>query len=98
MDERIAKINRADLGFEDHGIFGFNIDFQFSEASFQGTGWYGIKSSEILSRVMEAVGVARWEDLRGRTVLALYEDERIVGIKPLPTENGKILLFKNVEM
>lgn len=51
--------------------------------------------------IMGACGVEKWEDIKGRTVIAITDSDAdwggtVVGIKPLPTEPGKEFLFDSV--
>lgn len=54
---------------------------------------------EFVARVIKACGVDSWEKLPGRTVFVLREKEYgpIVGIEPLPTEQGKRFLVADLE-
>lgn len=56
---------------------------------------------EYIMRVMSACGVSKWEDVKGRTIIVLKRDNswhsEILGLKPLPTENGKSFLFSDLE-
>lgn len=51
--------------------------------------------------VMRACGVQKWEDIAGRTVIALSEGDEgswggtVIGLKPLPTEKGKEFIFRD---
>lgn len=103
MNEKLAKIRRADIGFEDHGIFGVNVDFDFGTSS-QGTGWYSISGewgTEFLKRVLLACSVREWKDLPGRQVYVLCDSDdwgaKIIGIKPLPFDNGKQFLISDLD-
>ena len=109
LEEVIAKIESTHLGYEDHGIFSFNVSFSFG-GSGQGTGHYVICSEKsdspndvagirIVKAIVDACGVDQWEKLKGRTVFVLKEpgwSGMIRGIAPLPTENGKRVVFKDV--
>lgn len=103
MNEQLAKVNRADLGFEDHNIFGVNIDFNYG-GSGQGTGWYSLKGewgTEFLKRTLQACSVREWKDLPGRQVYVIRSsddwDAKVVGIKPLPFDKGKEFLFSDLD-
>lgn len=46
--------------------------------------------------IIRACGVDSWEQIKGRTVIALREHGyhgKVVGLKPLPTEPGKTFMF-----
>lgn len=100
--QTLAKIKRADLGFEDHDIFGFNIEFVLGTNLHQGTGWYFIGNEHggpFLAEILKAVGVRRWSELEGKTVFVIHDEEEgynslIKGIEKLPTETrGGRLIF-----
>lgn len=109
MQEDIAKITSTALGYEDHGMFSFNVSFTYG-ASSQGTGHYCICSENsdqdwdaagirIVKGIIDACGVDRWEKLVGRTVIVVRDDGQhgqIRGIKPLPTEKGREFMFAEV--
>ena len=96
----IAKIIKAELGFEDHNIFGFNIDFKLDGIMHQGTGWYFLSNEHggpLLESIMKAVGVQRWDQLVGKNVFVLHDEPRgrITGIEKLPVESvGGRFVFK----
>lgn len=107
MQEQIAKIRTAKLGYEDHGIFAAALDFDYG-GSGQGVLYaldtysgdnerVGTASGlDFIIRVVQACGVSAWDEVAGKTVIALREDGyngRVVGIKPLPTEGGKPFMF-----
>lgn len=100
--QTLAKIKRADLGFEGHEIFGFNIEFALSSIRYQSTGWYFLSNEHggpFLEAILKAVGVRRWSELEGKTVFVLHEEDEgyyglIKGIEKLPTEtSGGRLVF-----
>ena len=101
MHAQIAKINSTFLGIEDHGIFSINIDFDYG-GSAQGTGHYGVEGeacAKFVQGMIRACGVSQWEHLKGRTIYVLRENDawnaKIVGFRPLPTENGTEFLIKD---
>ncbi len=65
-----ARIESTHLGLEDHGIFTFMLMMKFSESSGQGFGGYALPpnaaSMNIIAGIIKAVGVEKWEDLRGK--------------------------------
>lgn len=86
--ERIAKIEKTMLGYEDHGIFTSSLDLSYG-GSHQGAGQLCLdyNDKEIgrtestpgavyrwVTGVMRACGVERWEAVRGRTVIAICEE------------------------
>jgi hypothetical protein len=56
---------------------------------------------DFIAGVLRAAGVDRWEKLPGRTLYALIDEDaqgygwggKVVGFRPLPTENGSEFLF-----
>jgi hypothetical protein len=109
-EREIAKIERAEIEFEDHGIYVFS-------ASFKGDNWgQGIggrivsvhdpatkrqkgtqEGMDFVLRFMEAAGVEQFSKLVGRTVYVLRDRDMIVGIAPLETEPGKKFVFDEIE-
>jgi len=97
----LARISRADLGFEDHGIFAVSLEFDYGGAM-QGTGSYALSNASggpFLEALLNAVGVSQWKDLEGKTVFVLKQSEHgqhlIEGIEKLPTEKrGGRIVFK----
>lgn len=53
---------------------------------------------EFVRRIIKAVGVEKWEDLMGRTIVILRDtsDRNIMGIENLPTERGERVMFGEV--
>lgn len=82
MEIRNAKITGTMLGREDHGIMTFMVYIDISESGSCGIGGYALdgydretktrvfsaKSMEAISKILEVVGVERWEDLRGKYI------------------------------
>ena len=54
---------------------GYNLAF-FNGTSFEGSE----KGLEALTRIMDVVGVAKWEDIKGHYVRVKQEDRLVVGI------------------
>jgi hypothetical protein len=105
MEERIAKIVKTRLGYEDHGILTAWLDLDYGGAG-QGAGGSALdgpyedgkrqpnaECGRFIAGVIGACGVANWEDVKGRTVIALCDD-LVRGIKPLPTEPGTPFMFE----
>ena len=98
--KEVGKIDWTKLGF-DHDVFVFQIYFKFG-ASGQGFGGYGLEHEDcykVLKRILQAVGVEKWEDLKGKYAHVYREPKKsdiIIGIGPvLPTE-GKIFYIKEL--
>lgn len=88
--ERIAKIERTFLGYEDHGIFTAIINLSYGSSA-QGAGMlsldYRDKENEggrietdpgcvhrFVTGCLRACGVDQWEHIKGRTVIAICEE------------------------
>jgi hypothetical protein len=83
-----ARIDYTRLGLEDHGIMTFTIGLEWS-GSGQGFGGLALdmwsKEKEcrvghpdsimIIRRIIEAVGVSNWEDLKGKYVRIRHESD-----------------------
>lgn len=81
MKIKNAKITNTMLGREDHGIFTFMIDVEFENCGC-GIGGYALdyydkdinkrlfstKSLEVISKILDVVGVDKWEDLKGNYI------------------------------
>jgi hypothetical protein len=109
MEKRIAKINNADIGFEDHGIFTVFIDLSYGDKSFQGISGYSLSHSakgstgyltigepkgiDFIMGIMKACGVDVWSKMKGRTIYALIEDGLVKGLEQLPTEGKESIYF-----
>lgn len=96
----IATIESADLGFEDHGILGWNLAFKGASWG-QGSGWRGLGfetayGTHVINEVLKGVGAGRWSELKDKRVFVLREDQfgSIVGTSNL--EGDKILLWDSI--
>ena len=99
---KVGKLTHAFLGFEDHGIFSFNLAFDFGGTG-QGTGHYNINGpvgGPLIKAILETLGAHEWKDLDGTIVYVLYAEDdwnaSIVGVQALPFSpgSGKPLIFK----
>ena len=82
MEIKNAQITSTMLGREDHGIFTFMIHVKFDSCVSCGIGGYALdcydresdkrvysaKSLEAVSKILDVVGVDRWEDLNGKYI------------------------------
>lgn len=74
---RNAKIESTHLGFEDHGIMTFYLHLKY-DGTGQGFGGYGLDDGPkgtafgmvAVRKVLETVGVSKWEDLPGKYIRA----------------------------
>ena len=114
MHKTIAKITGTFLGASEdtHGIFTAQIGVSYGSDSGteQTVGGYNLGrdrsgfTAAFIRGVLAAAGVESWEQLKGRTVLVLTEDDPdttgganpILGIAPLPTERGLPFLFSEL--
>lgn len=94
MEREIAKVEHAELGLEDHDIFGFNIAFAGAGWG-QGTGWYALSTSKggatscaFLERIVRSFGVRDWSKIVGRTVWVEHTHAKLTAWENLPTEPG----------
>lgn len=76
-----AVIKSARLGFEDHGIltFAITVDHEYGTQAF---GNYNLTNAQmkVISRILKAVGVNSWEELKGKYVRIKISDSYIKGI------------------
>ena len=79
-----AKISSTMLGIEDHGIMTFSLSMSFDSCG-QGFGGYALdgkagkighaKSILAIRKILETVGVNKWEDLEGQLVRIKKDSE-----------------------
>lgn len=116
--QRIAKIASTSLGVEDHGVLTAYLTVDYGGAV-QAIGGYGLDrydaeqkrrvgtayGCEFIARVIRACGVAKWEDVAGRTIYVLQDlpegtsvlgTAKVVGIENLPTEPGERFVFADL--
>ena len=73
-----ATIENTMLGIEDHGIMSFSLTLTYGGGYGQGFGGYALdgkggeqghaKSILCIRKIIETVGVEKWEDLRGKYI------------------------------
>ena len=77
-----AQIINVSLGYEDHGILTFGLSLNIADGTCCTFGGYALDeydeetkkrycpaySMELITRIMKAVGVSRWEDLKGKYI------------------------------
>ena len=96
-----AKITDVSLGIDDHCCLTFSIVLKgsgwgtcfggYNLAFFNGTSFKGSeKGLEALTRIMDVVGVSKWEDIKGHYLRVKQEDRLVVGI-------GNIIKDKSFE-
>ena len=102
----IATIEETHLGFEDHGILTISLMLNGADGWGQSAGNRFLGNSETLSpylglqmtAIMKVLGVRKWEDVKGKQILALYDKEspfgRIVGIANF-NDQHKVLNFND---
>ena len=82
LTKKNAKVISTHLGYEDHGILTFYLYLDYGGTS-QGAGGIALSGGtptkfmdfRILSDILGTVGVEHWEDLRGRSVVALLDGD-----------------------
>ncbi len=86
----------------------FSLNFDFGGDGQQGFGGYCLdtgngkdstaSTGDLIRSIIEVCGVEKWEDIKEKTVFALYEkdgwNQSIIGIKGLPFESNKTFLIK----
>ena len=108
---RIGTITTTLLGMEDHGIFttsllvewpssgvsvgGFALDSYEKDLDRRAGTAYGL---DHVMQILETVGVEKWEDVRGKEVIVLFEGDggwgaRSVGIANI-TDESKVFIPK----
>lgn len=86
-----AQIADVSLGIDDHCCLTFSIVLKgsgwgtcfggYNLAFFNGTTFKGFeKGLEALARIMDVVGVSKWEDIKGHYVRVKQEDRLVIGI------------------
>lgn len=70
------------LGIEDHGIFTFNLTLDYGDGG-QGAGNYGIDKPygiALIRKILNTVGVDKWEDLKGEHIRAQCSHTKVHAI------------------
>jgi hypothetical protein len=80
------------------GIGGYTLDEPRKDGDDKHIGRFGTSyGMEWIMRCVDACGVDRWEQVKGRTVLVYFEEDswgaQPIGMGPLPTEPGKPFMF-----
>lgn len=68
MNTHNALIRSTHLGFEDHGVFTFMLSLAW-DGGVQGFGGWGMRGEfgpAVIMKILQAVGVERWEELKGK--------------------------------
>ena len=102
----IAKITDTFLGASEdsHGILTAELTVDYGVTGGQRIGGYNLGSKttafgmQFVRAILGAVGVACWEQVKGRTILVIQDGEngRPIGIQNLPTEHGKRFVFDDL--
>lgn len=80
MEIKNATIVETMLGFEDHGIFTFMIRVKASGFGIGYGGWTGDAVTVRLPLILKALGVDRWEQLKGLYCRMKLDGNRCVDI------------------
>lgn len=92
----LGTVTSFDIGFEDHGIFAWNVGFDFG-SGVQGTGWRGFgngpDNARPIKEVLTVLGLGRVALAKGARVYALRQERYgpIQGLMNL--DQDKYLLF-----
>lgn len=107
----IAHIDATSLGWEDHGILTATLHLSWKGSGI-GTGGYCLDTTDNgkrkgtaygldhIMQIMATVGVSRWEDLKGKNVIVLFDvpmDRSTVGQSSVGIAgllNEKVLIYK----
>ena len=112
LEKELGVITDTMLGIEDHGLFTFSIGFDFGTSS-QGFGNVSLdtydknsdkrvgtaEGCEAIMRLLEAVGVRKWEDLVAKEMWVYREHLRgqIIGIEsPAYRKAGRPLFLRDL--
>jgi hypothetical protein len=101
MQRKNARITKTMLGWEDHDIFTFLLMLDYGGMG-QGAGQLCLGNSkgvhaltgEMISKILQTVGVDTWEELPGKNVVAIIEDGLVRGIAPIL--GGKDFIFASL--
>jgi hypothetical protein len=90
-----------DYGGSGQGAGGYALDQPLRDKNDKFIKRTGTASGmDFIIGIIRACGVEKWEDVEGRTVIALREGDgwggKVIGLKPLPTERGTEFLFDSV--
>lgn len=91
--ERPAQITGTYLGNGEysHGIFTAELTLHYGNGDYQATPGLNLNApggaaGRFIVAVLRAVGVDRWEHLDRKAVIALIENDLVVGLKTFPLE------------
>lgn len=93
IEEKNALIESTMLGYEDHGILTFSLHLKY-DGSGQGFGGYALDQwseahkerissracGTVIKRILETVGVEKWEDLKGEHIRVRAEFNKVHAI------------------
>jgi len=86
-----AKIEKAFIGIEDHGIFAWGITFTGISWG-QGTGMRGI-GAESLPTIKQIVSIfGPWNELQGKVVRIGRDNRQIVAIRDILDDKLEVVL------
>jgi hypothetical protein len=70
-----ARITTTTLGIEDHGMFTYYVGLEMESLSVSFGGYIlgGEFTTQAIKRLLETVGVEKWEDLPGKHVRVEHE-------------------------
>jgi hypothetical protein len=96
-EKELGVVSALEVGFEDHGIFGFNLALDFGTAH-QGTGWYGLVTVAPLIKLYRFLGIDRAEDAKGIYLLVERDSPYglIVALERPVVDGGARLVLKEL--
>lgn len=94
-NRELGRIDETTLGTEDHGLLSFWLTIDFG-GTCQGFGGYALGGSftgTVIEGILKAVGVQKWEQLKGRTVWVRRKDGS-TGFKALGGRDSSIVAIE----
>ncbi|AWN07796.1 hypothetical protein HOT31_gp126 [Microbacterium phage Hendrix] len=98
----LVRITRTHIGYEDHGIFSMNIDFEGLSGGWgQGLGHRFMTDPIVFHTWIQLIvdHFGPWQDLKGKELYALYEkkNQEIVGLAS-KSDQSRIFTLGDVDM
>jgi hypothetical protein len=81
-----ARIERADVGFEDHGIFTLDAGFDYGSTA-QGLGYF--VDQDFIERFIRACGAQWLRECIGRIVYVTHDWGKVYRIDPMPFDSKR---------
>jgi len=103
IKEQNAVIERTMLGIEDHGFLSFWLYLDYGKGVHQGAGGYALDhvswpnknnpperlylSIRLITKILETVGVEKWEDLPGTNIRVKADNVHVEAIAHILKDN-----------